>query len=153
LRDRIRSGIIAPGVRRVSTVSVLREGEHTRRPYHRLYRAKPGRGVRNQVEQHTLFRARWAFENDIIDAFPFLLYSKDREEWIHYFGKPYMTIQNIICSRKDISASAGKSDSLSELMAGSTLVFPRSTGYKYPFLSDSRIEQINIPFSEYIAAH
>lgn len=97
-----------------------------------------------------LFRARWAFENDIIDAFPFLMYIEEREEWIHYFEAPYMTIQNIICSRRNIAPSAGDSESLSDLMAGSTLVFPRSTGYSYPFLSDSRIKQINIPFSEYI---
>lgn len=97
-----------------------------------------------------LFRARWAFENDVIDAFPFLLYSSEREQWIHYFDKPYMTIQNIICARRDIKAAAGQTDSLAELMAGSTLVFPRSTGYKYPFLSDSRINQINIPFADYI---
>lgn len=97
-----------------------------------------------------LFRARWAFDNDVIDAFPFLMYVREREEWIHYFEKPYMTIQNIICSRRQIGASAENSKSLSDLMAGSTLVFPRSTGYEYPFLSDSRINQINIPFSEYI---
>lgn len=97
-----------------------------------------------------IFRARWAFENGVIDAFSFLMYVSEREEWIHYFEKPYMTIQNIICSRKYIGASAGKFDSLSDLMAGSTLVFPRSTGYSYPFLKDSRINQINIPFSDYI---
>ena len=94
-------------------------------------------------------RARWAFDNDVIDAFPFLMWAEDRVPWIHYFEKPYMTIQNIVCSLKDIGAPAGELDSLSDLMAGSTLVSPLNVGYRYPFLGDSRISHINIPFSDY----
>lgn len=95
-------------------------------------------------------RARWAFENNVIDAFPFLMWIKEREAWIHYFEKPYMTIQNTVCTRKDMRAFDEKFDSLSDLMAGSTLVSPLNTGYSYPFLKDSRINHINIHFSNYI---
>lgn len=95
-------------------------------------------------------RARWAFENKVIDAFPFLMWLEEREAWIHFFEKPYMTIQNIVCSREDMKSAAGKPDSLSDFMAGSTLVSPLNTGYKYPFLSDPRIKHINIHFTNYI---
>jgi ABC-type amino acid transport substrate-binding protein len=97
-----------------------------------------------------LGRARWAFENDVIDAFPFLMRLEEREAWIHYFERPYLTIQNIVCSRGDMKFTAENPGSLVDLMAGSTLVFPLNAGYKYPFLSDPRIEQINIHYTNYI---
>lgn len=35
-------------------------------------------------------------------------------------------------------------------MTGETLVYPLNAGYKYSFLSDSRIGQINIQYTDYI---
>jgi len=96
-------------------------------------------------------RVRWAFENQVIDAYPFLIYTKDREEWVHYFKKPYVTIQNVICSKKGIARPAESLSSLTDDFAGSTLVYPlNNASSNYPFLSDTRVTQLKIEFTNYI---
>lgn len=95
-------------------------------------------------------RVRWAFENQVIDAYPFLYRNKEREEWVHFFKKPYVTIQNVICSKKGIAKPADSLASLSDDLAGSTLVFPlNNVGSNYPFLSDPRIAYIKIDYTNY----
>lgn len=96
-------------------------------------------------------RVRWAFENQVIDAYPFLIRTKEREEWVHYFRKPYVTIQNVICSQKGIAKPAESLSSLADDLAGSILVFPlNNASSNYPFLSDTRVTQIKIEFTNYI---
>jgi hypothetical protein len=96
-------------------------------------------------------RVRWAFENQVIDAYPFLIHTKEREEWVHYFKKPYVTIQNVICSKKGIAKPAESLSSLADDLAGSILVFPlNNASSNYPFLSDTRVSQLKIEFTNYI---
>jgi len=96
-------------------------------------------------------RVRWAFDNQVIDAYPFLIRTQEREEWVHYFKKPYVTIQNIICSKKGIVKPAESLSSLADDLAGSTLVFPlNNASSNYPFLSDTRVSQLKIEFTNYI---
>jgi len=94
-------------------------------------------------------RVRWGFENRIIDAYPFLIRTKERETWIHFFEKPYLTVQNVICSKQDIDKPAENLKSFSDDMAGTTLVYPLNAGFKYSFLNDPRIDRINIEYTDY----
>ena len=95
-------------------------------------------------------RVRWAFENQLIDAYPFLYRTKEREEWVHFFKKPYVITQNAICSKKGIAKPAESLASLSDDLAGSTLVYPlNNVGSNYPFLSDARVDQLKINYTKY----
>lgn len=95
-------------------------------------------------------RVRWSFENKVIDAYPFFIRTPEREAWAYYFNKPYMTFQSMICSRKDHEKPVEMFESPSEDMIDSILVYPLNAKYKFPFLNDSRISQINIEYTNYI---
>ena len=95
-------------------------------------------------------RVRWAFENNIIDAYLFLVRTPEREEWVHFFDKPYTTIQNIICSKKDADQPAELLSSIADDLAGLTLVYPlNNVSRNYPFFNDARVSQIKIEFTNY----
>ena len=93
-------------------------------------------------------RIQWGFENVIIDGFPMLLRSKQREEYAEYFADPLYTIQSALCSKPPLRFDPDAMVSVADQLNGKTVISVLNS-ITFPFASDNRINHLKLPYDSY----
>lgn len=94
-------------------------------------------------------RSKQALENGSIDAYPFLARSVEREAYVHFPSKPYMTVQPLLCSLPQAKPPASEITALEQQLARKTIAHPEGSDKALGLLGRTAIKKIRLPFANY----
>ena len=95
-------------------------------------------------------RVQWALETGYIDATPFYVKTPERAKFADFFEKPYLLVQAILSANKNREKKLDPQKPLADQLEGAKVISVLHHGFRFPFLLSDKIEQIQIPFADYI---